>query len=173
MGSTRVQVHGARGSVDLVYSDETLVRIEYDPSGHAGDEPAPTSPSWLAPVVDAAQRFVNDEQADMSGAVPAHVLRPWLVEAGLAPAHVTMLEELCRVPRGSTVTYAELAARAGHPGAARVAGTACSSNPFPLLVPCHRVVPSGRGLGGYSAPGGVATKQRLLEREGAHIAGVR
>jgi methylated-DNA-[protein]-cysteine S-methyltransferase len=68
------------------------------------------------------------------------------------------------VPRGETVTYGELAALAGAPGAARAAGSFCARNRLGLFVPCHRVVSAG-GLGSYGSHG-VAYKKRLLELEG-------
>ena len=69
------------------------------------------------------------------------------------------------VPRGEVVTYGELAALAGAPGAARAAGTFCARNRLGLFVPCHRVVSAG-GLGSYGSLG-LAYKRRLLELEGA------
>lgn len=75
---------------------------------------------------------------------------------------------------GRTITYGELAERAGRPRAARAVGTVMSSNRFPVLIPCHRVVASGGRLGGYTSPQGPCLKERLLEieREGvaAHTA---
>ena len=72
----------------------------------------------------------------------------------------------CRaIPYGQTRTYAELAAAAGSPGAARAVGRAMATNPLPLVVPCHRVVATGGELRGYSALGGLATKRRLLDME--------
>ncbi|MCA9270414.1 MAG: methylated-DNA--[protein]-cysteine S-methyltransferase [Planctomycetales bacterium] len=74
----------------------------------------------------------------------------------------------CReIPRGQTMTYAELAAACGSPRAARAVGNVMRTNRFPLVVPCHRVVGSGGGLGGYSAPTGLTLKRALLELEGA------
>jgi methylated-DNA-[protein]-cysteine S-methyltransferase len=76
--------------------------------------------------------------------------------------------ELTRaIPAGETVTYGELAALAGEPAAARAVGQAMARNPFPLIVPCHRVMAAHGGAGGFSARGGVATKFRLLRIEGA------
>lgn len=72
---------------------------------------------------------------------------------------------LLTIPCGTTVTYTELAAMAGHPNAVRAVGSAVGKNPLPPMIPCHRVVRSDGGLGGYSAPGGVAEKKRLLESE--------
>jgi AraC family transcriptional regulator of adaptative response/methylated-DNA-[protein]-cysteine methyltransferase len=71
--------------------------------------------------------------------------------------------ELTRIPRGETVTYAELARRIGAPGAVRAVGSACGANPAALVVPCHRVVRSDGGLGGYRW--GVERKRVLLEAE--------
>lgn len=65
------------------------------------------------------------------------------------------------------VTYAELARRAGSPGAARAVGQAMAKNPWPIVIPCHRVVPSSGKMGGYSGRGGVPTKQKLLALEAA------
>jgi len=76
--------------------------------------------------------------------------------------------EACRlIPYGQTMTYRDLAAWVGDPSAARAVGSAMSNNPVPIIVPCHRVVRGDGELGGYSAPGGVALKQRLLDMEGS------
>jgi methylated-DNA-[protein]-cysteine S-methyltransferase len=77
-----------------------------------------------------------------------------------------------RVPPGETVTYGELAARLGDRSAAREVGGALSRNPFPIVVPCHRVLAAGGRNGGFSAPGGVSTKLRILQIEGARAAGI-
>lgn len=66
---------------------------------------------------------------------------------------------------GETFTYGELAEGIGKPGASRAVGTAMAKNPIPLIVPCHRVLPKGGGLGNYSARGGTKTKQWLLDHE--------
>ena len=74
--------------------------------------------------------------------------------------------ECRKIPYGKTLTYGQLAAHAGSLGAARAVGNRMAANRIPLIVPCHRVLPSGRGLGGFSATGGVELKRRLLEMEG-------
>ena len=71
------------------------------------------------------------------------------------------------IPPGSTVTYGEIARCIGRPDGARDVGVALASNPFPIIVPCHRVVGANGRLTGFSAPGGLATKRRMLELEGA------
>jgi methylated-DNA-[protein]-cysteine S-methyltransferase len=75
------------------------------------------------------------------------------------------LRALSKVPYGATVTYSELAKRAGRPRAQRAAGSACGSNPIPIVVPCHRVVRTGGAIGNYG--GGPEAKRYLLGLEGA------
>lgn len=70
---------------------------------------------------------------------------------------------------GQTESYGELAKRAGHPGAARAVGTVMSTNRFPILIPCHRVLAAGGKLGGYTSPAGTKLKIRLLELEARSI----
>jgi methylated-DNA-[protein]-cysteine S-methyltransferase len=82
-----------------------------------------------------------------------------------SPFFTRCAEALRAVPRGEVVTYGELAALAGAPGAARAAGTFCARNRLGLFIPCHRVVAAG-GLGSYGSLG-LAYKRRLLELEGA------
>lgn len=82
----------------------------------------------------------------------------------LAPFRHRVLVETGRIPRGKVRTYGSLAAAAGHPGAARAVGSVMASNPFPLAIPCHRVVRTDGSLGGFG--GGPGLKRTLLEREG-------
>jgi len=70
-----------------------------------------------------------------------------------------------KIPKGQTRSYKWIAAQAGRPGAARAVGRALGKNPFAPLVPCHRVIKSDGTLGGFSAPGGLASKRRLLRKE--------
>ncbi len=70
-----------------------------------------------------------------------------------------------RVPYGRRQTYGGLAAQAGTPGAARAVGNVMAGNRFPIIVPCHRIVLSSGGLGGFSAPRGVSLKRKLLRME--------
>ena len=71
------------------------------------------------------------------------------------------------IPWGETRTYGALAAALGDPGAAQAVGQALGRNPWPIVVPCHRITAADGRAGGFSAPGGAATKLRLLEIEGA------
>ena len=85
--------------------------------------------------------------------------------AGGTPFQRRVWDEIARIPYGETVSYAELARRAGAPGAARAAGAATGRNPLAIVVPCHRVVGTRGALTGYA--GGMDRKARLLALEGA------
>lgn len=71
------------------------------------------------------------------------------------------------IPRGETLTYGALATRLGDPGRAQAVGQALGRNPWPIIVPCHRITAADGRMGGFSAPGGRTTKLKLLEIEGA------
>jgi methylated-DNA-[protein]-cysteine S-methyltransferase len=75
------------------------------------------------------------------------------------------------IPSGATLSYGEIAERLGDRNLARGVGQALGQNPFPVIVPCHRVLAAGGKVGGFSAPGGVVTKLRLLTIEGAQPGG--
>lgn len=84
---------------------------------------------------------------------------------GISPFRVSIYEAARRIAHGQRTTYGELAARVGSPGAARAVGGAMASNPWPLIVPCHRVMAQNDQLRGFSAPGGIRTKAALLALE--------
>jgi methylated-DNA-[protein]-cysteine S-methyltransferase len=73
------------------------------------------------------------------------------------------------IPPGQTLTYGELAEKLDSPGAARAVGQALGQNPFPIIVPCHRILAASGKTGGFSAPGGTTTKMRMLTIEGAKV----
>ncbi|MEV7466273.1 methylated-DNA--[protein]-cysteine S-methyltransferase [Streptomyces kronopolitis] len=86
----------------------------------------------------------------------------WSLSSGFSARVLRILA--CDVPYGAVVGYQDLADRAGEPGAARAVGAAMGSNPLPVVVPCHRVVASDGGIGGFG--GGLETKRLLLALEG-------
>lgn len=85
--------------------------------------------------------------------------------SGRTPFQLRVLRACRRIPAGQTRTYAELAAQAGSPAAARAVGSVMARNQVPLIIPCHRVVGSDRSLGGFSSPSGLQMKRRLLQLE--------
>ena len=74
--------------------------------------------------------------------------------------------EIKKIPQGRIKTYKEIAISLNKPESARAVANACARNPYPLLIPCHRVIKSDGTLGGYSGEGGVKTKEKLLHKEG-------
>jgi methylated-DNA-[protein]-cysteine S-methyltransferase len=90
-----------------------------------------------------------------------------LDESRLDPFPRAVYAATREIPPGSTATYGEIARLAGAPNSAREVGAALGRNPFPIIVPCHRVLAATGALHGFSAPGGIATKRRMLEIEDA------
>ena len=130
----------------------------------AGGDAVPTdqAPQQVCELVERMQAYAAGEPVTFS-------------DLKLDLSHLSEFQKrvvtLCRkIPRGKTLTYGELAAKAGSPGAARAVGSVMAKNRFPIVVPCHRVVGSGGGLGGFSAPEGVSLKTRMLQLEGCQLA---
>ena len=118
-------------------------------------------PAGIASAVDLLRRYATGEPVDL-GSISIDL--PHVSDFRRA-----IYRAARRIGHGEVLTYGELAERAGHPGAFRETGSAMGSNPVPLLVPCHRVLAAGRKPGGFSAPGGVETKMRLLALEGVRL----
>lgn len=112
---------------------------------------------WMTPIRVLLEQYARGEKVDLRQI-------PVQMPPGTEFQHKVRVATI-KIPYGRTLTYAQLAEKAGSPRAARAVGTVMSSNPLPLLVPCHRVVGSNGGLGGYSAPQGISLKVRLLELE--------
>jgi methylated-DNA-[protein]-cysteine S-methyltransferase len=90
------------------------------------------------------------------------------LDMAAVPAFERKVYEIARtIPPGRTMTYGEIAIRLGDKALSRDVGAALGRNPFPIVVPCHRVLGSGGKTGGFSARGGVDTKMRMLQIEGA------
>jgi len=81
------------------------------------------------------------------------------------PLQIKVWNYLKTIPRGKTRTYKQVAKAIGKPKAHRAVATAIGKNPYPIKIPCHRVIRSDGGLGGYSGPGGIKTKKKLLASE--------
>src|SRR3990172_11203936 len=118
----------------------------------------PADPAQAGPFIDLVRRAAEGEDVHPNGAVRI---------VGGTAFQRAVWEAMLSIPRGTTVSYAELARRVGRPGAARAVGQAVGSNPVPLLIPCHRVVASDGGLGGFG--GGLPMKKKLLRQEGVAV----
>ena len=73
--------------------------------------------------------------------------------------------EISKIPHGQTRSYKQIAINIGHPNSSRAVANACGKNPYPIIIPCHRVICSNGKFGGYSGPGGISEKRRLLKNE--------
>lgn len=115
-----------------------------------------------------ADAGVGREYADWIQAVMAGAAAAQDVPLDIAgtPFRLRVWQELQRIPYGETISYRELAARSGNESAVRAAGSACGANPVCIVIPCHRVLRSGGGLGGFAC--GLEVKQRLLDLEQRH-----
>lgn len=120
-------------------------------------------PESLTTVVEGIQALMRGEKVDLSAA-PLDLSR--------VPAFNAKVYAIARaIPAGETLTYGEVAEKLGDKLLARDVGAALGKNPWPIIVPCHRVTAAGGKLGGFSARGGAMTKLKLLEIEGAKAAG--
>jgi methylated-DNA-[protein]-cysteine S-methyltransferase len=154
------------GELLVAVTPRGLVRVAYE------GEPAETVLAELAdrvsPRVLRAPERTDAVRRELEDYFAQHHRRQfetpvdWALVRGFARG---VLSATARVPFGQVTTYARMAAAAGSPRAARAAGNALGSNPIPIVVPCHRVLHAGGGLGGYA--GGLERKRYLLELEGS------
>ncbi|MBK1789018.1 methylated-DNA--[protein]-cysteine S-methyltransferase [Prauserella cavernicola] len=119
---------------------------------------------------EAVRSAIEAVRALLRGEDPPELDDVRLDLSGVPPFHAKVYEVARAIPVGATMTYGEIAHRlGGGPGAARAVGQALGANPFPPIVPCHRILAAGDKKGGFSAHGGTKTKLRMLEIEGVHV----
>lgn len=117
-------------------------------------------PEWVGSVIRRVQRLLDGRCHDALADVPLDM-------AGVPAFNQRVYDVARTILPGQTLSYGEVAARLGDPGAARAVGQALGHNPFAPIVPCHRVLAAGKRSGGFSAGGGVTTKLKMLEIEQA------
>ncbi len=149
-------VQGPDGLVRIAFESEAEDRVLAEVAAALGPNVIGTDRE-LAMERDALSEYFEGDATELALPVDFRLTT--------APFRRKVLETLRDVHRGQTVSYGELAERAGNPGAARAVGTACARNPIPIVVPCHRVLPGTGKLGNYG--GGPERKRALLELEGA------
>lgn len=150
------------GDLDTVCSDRGIAAVAFPGHGD-GENLAPwLAAGWTirAKRGDLHRRFAEECRRLADGDLRRFTLP--VDHRWLPPVLAAILRALRQVPAGTTVTYGDLADRAGHPRAARAAGLAMRRNPTPVVVPCHRVVAS-TGIGGFTP--GLDLKRRLLALE--------
>jgi methylated-DNA-[protein]-cysteine S-methyltransferase len=150
---------GPRGisAVQLPEADEQALRRRLARTMPSAHESPP--PPEVQNAIDAIVALLDGEPRDLATVALDMERLPEFNRRVYAVARA--------VPPGGTITYGEIAERIGERGAAQAVGQALARNPFPIIVPCHRVLAAGGALGGFSARGGVATKRRMLAIEGA------
>jgi methylated-DNA-[protein]-cysteine S-methyltransferase len=153
------------GELTVIVTPRGLVRLSYP--GEGIGEQLEELADRVSPRILAAPERTDEvrRQLDAYFAGRRHAFDvpiDWRLVRGFAGQ---VLRATARIPFGSVSSYREVASEAGSPNAYRAAGNALGSNPIPIVVPCHRVLHAGGGLGGYT--GGVERKRFLLELEGA------
>ena len=157
----RINFSTVFGRCALAWEDAGVTGFEL-PEAEVRTDDLAAPPEWIGTLADRVQRHLAGEGQDFSDVRYAFdrvtAFQRRVYRAALA------------VKAGHTRTYGELAAALElEPGASRAVGHALGANPWPLLVPCHRFVGAGGKMTGFSAPGGVRTKARLLALEGAQL----
>lgn len=127
----------------------------------SGEEDAAKPPRWVRDAVKSIQRHLEG--------TPESLASVKLDLSSVPPFHARVYQAARSIDAGKTVGYGDLAKLAGSPLAARAVGQAMQKNPFPIVVPCHRVLAAGGKPGGFSAHGGMSTKQRMLAIEGVEL----
>jgi methylated-DNA-[protein]-cysteine S-methyltransferase len=151
------------GTCAIAWNDAGLTRFLLpDPERPSGGNSETVPPPWIQAIIDRVHRHLAGEPQDFSD-VPFDFSRlPEFVRS--------VLRGTLTVKSGHTASYGELATAIGQPlAASRAVGSALGDNPWPLLIPCHRIVAATGKMTGFSGPGGVATKVKLLALEGAQL----
>ncbi|HEX3689674.1 MAG TPA: MGMT family protein [Solirubrobacteraceae bacterium] len=116
-------------------------------------------PGFVRDAIAAIAALLDGERTDLSWVL--------LDESGIDPFRRSVYAATREIPPGATASYGDIARAIAKPDAPRAVGHALGENPFPIVVPCHRVLSSSGALHGFSAPGGIVTKRRMLEIERA------
>jgi len=154
------------GSLTVAATPRGLLRVAYD-SYRSRDEVLEDLAARVSPRVLEDPSRLDDVRRELDEYFEGkrtdfHVPIDWSLTRGFTRK---VLNETARIRYGELRTYADVAGRAGNPRAVRAAGNALGANPLPVVVPCHRVVRTGGGLGGYT--GGLERKEFLLRLEGS------
>jgi methylated-DNA-[protein]-cysteine S-methyltransferase len=151
------------GTCAIAWNDRGLTRFLLpDPDRRAGGDTETEPPRWVAEIISRVRRHLAGDLQDFADLAYDFGRMPEFNRA--------VLRATLGVKSGQTSSYGEIAAAIGEsPAASRAVGSALGGNPWPLLIPCHRIVAAGGKMTGFSGPGGVATKVRLLALEGAQL----
>jgi methylated-DNA-[protein]-cysteine S-methyltransferase len=157
---------GPRGLVGVQLPESTAAQMRTRLRRHFPQATESAPPDNVQSAIDAIVALLDGRSSDLSSVE--------LDMHGVPAFHQRVFAVARTIPPGSTLSYGDIAARLGEPAwpAARDVGQALAQNPFPIVVPCHRVLAANGKLGGFSARGGLKTKLRLLAIENAPAATV-
>lgn len=141
--------------------EATLEATESRIARKTGSNQRSAPPPEIAAIIEKIRKHLQGEVQDFRGIA--------LDLENFDPFFRQIYEATREIPAGQTRTYGDIAKAVGQPAAAQEVGQAMAKNPVPIIVPCHRVAAAGGKLGGFSAPGGPATKAKLLAIEGAQV----
>jgi methylated-DNA-[protein]-cysteine S-methyltransferase len=148
----------AQGTVRMLFTGyDGARRLTQHIRNALGNEMRLDRTDGMKTIIQKLRRFCSGEKVSLSD-----VPMDW---SSLTPFQQKVLRAAAQIPYGSVDTYGGIARKIGSPRSARAVGNALGKNPFPLLVPCHRVIKGDGSIGGYSAPGGAKLKKRLLHAE--------
>jgi methylated-DNA-[protein]-cysteine S-methyltransferase len=155
------------GSLLLAATPRGLIRVAYLDRERELEDALAQLAAAVSPRILASPRRLDQPRRELDEYFAGtrrefHVALDWRLSRGFTRR---VLRAAARIPFGSVSSYQQVAARAGSPRASRAAGNALGANPLPIIVPCHRVLHSGGGLGGYT--GGLDRKRLLLALEGS------
>ena len=150
-----------RGICRLALPERDRARLEARLVARLGTAARLDPPPFVAAAIGLIVRYAEGEAVDFAS-VPVDL-------EGADAFRRAIYAAARRLGFGEVTTYGALAEAAGRPGKARETGEALGRNPVPLIVPCHRIHAAGGRIGGFSAPGGSATKEKLLALEGVRI----
>jgi methylated-DNA-[protein]-cysteine S-methyltransferase len=162
----------AIGTCGIAWSERGLVRLQLPHAqpaaterllAHRATRASPPLPPAIEQAIEQVQSYASGHAQDFASIV--------LDLTGVAVFEQSVYAAARAIPFGETLSYGELARQIGAPDAARAVGQALGHNPIPIIIPCHRILAKGHRIGGFSAPGGARTKERLLALEGVYTDG--
>ena len=145
------------GRCAIAWELSGITGFSLPPTGHRNQHPPP----WVIDIISRVQRHLTGEMQDF-----ADLPYSW---ATVSDFQREVYRAALSVKPGQTASYGQLAAASGHPYMSREVGRALGQNPWPLLIPCHRFIGADGRMTGFSSPGGIRTKLRLLALEGAQL----
>ncbi|MBI1869756.1 MAG: methylated-DNA--[protein]-cysteine S-methyltransferase [Chlamydiae bacterium] len=178
---SRISFKNLIGILEIDFEDNRINRIRILPITSSLSKKMNSS-ATLTPIIQKIQDYFQGKKVDFQnipllfhGVTPPPIadlsgqsdevgsVSGGMKGGGVTPLQKEILERVRKIPYGMTKSYGEIAKEFGNRNLARAVGQACKANPFPILVPCHRVIQKGGGLGGYSQ--GLEIKKKLLEME--------